>query len=51
MLYNPLGKTGINVSAVVFGGIINMDETQQDSNENVAGAAAAGINYFDVAPT
>lgn len=51
MLYNPLGKTGINVSAVVFGGIINMNEMQQDSNENVAGAAAAGINYFDVAPT
>ena len=51
MLYNPLGQTGINVSAVVFGGIINMNETQHDSNENVAGAAAAGINYFDVAPT
>ena len=51
MLYNALGKTGINVSAVVFGGIINRDETQGDANANVAKAVAAGINYFDVAPS
>ncbi len=51
MLYHPLGKTGIQVSAVVFGGIINMDETQETSNQYVASAIDAGVNYFDVAPT
>lgn len=51
MLYHPLGKTGINVSAVVFGGIINMDETQEQANRYVAEAMEAGVNYFDVAPT
>ena len=51
MIYNPLGHTGIKVSAVVFGGIINRDETQGDANGNVAKAVAAGINYFDVAPS
>ena len=51
MIYNPLGHTGIKVSAVVFGGIINRDESQGDANANVAEAVAAGINYFDVAPS
>lgn len=51
MLYHPLGKTGIGVSAVVFGGIINMDETQEDADRFVAQAVDAGVNYFDVAPT
>jgi aryl-alcohol dehydrogenase-like predicted oxidoreductase len=51
MLYHALGRTGLNVSAVVFGGIINMDETQADSDRNVAEAIDAGVNYFDVAPT
>ncbi len=51
MLYHALGKTGINVSAVVFGGIINMDETQAQADRYVADAIAAGVNYFDVAPT
>lgn len=51
MLYHPLGKTGINASAVVFGGIINMDESQEQANRFVAQAIDAGVNYFDVAPT
>ncbi len=51
MLYHALGKTGIRVSAVVFGGIINMDETQAQADRYVAGAIDAGVNYFDVAPT
>ena len=51
MLYHPLGKTGIRVSAVVFGGIINMDELQAQANRYVAKAVEAGVNYFDVAPT
>ena len=51
MLYHSLGKTGLNVSAVVFGGIINMDETQAQADDYVARAIDAGVNYFDVAPT
>ena len=51
MLYHELGKTGIRVSSVVFGGIINMDEGQQAADRYVAGAIDAGVNYFDVAPT
>lgn len=51
MLYHPLGKTGISASAVVFGGIINMNETQADADRYVAQAIDAGVNYFDVAPT
>lgn len=51
MLYHVLGKTGLSVSAVVFGGIINMDEAQSDADSHVARAIDAGVNYFDVAPT
>ncbi len=51
MLYHSLGKTGLNVSAVVFGGIINMDESQAQADDYVAQAIDAGVNYFDVAPT
>ena len=51
MLYNPLGKTGMDVSCVVFGGIINMDEPQADADRYVAKAVEAGVNYFDVAPS
>jgi aryl-alcohol dehydrogenase-like predicted oxidoreductase len=51
MLYHALGKTGIQVSAVVFGGIINMDESQEQANRYVAQSMEAGVNYYDVAPT
>ena len=51
MLYNQLGKTGLQISAVVFGGIINTDEPQAQANQYVAQAIEAGVNYFDVAPT
>ena len=46
-----LGNTGYEVSPVVFGGIINMSETQEDANRFVASAIDSGINYFDVAPS
>lgn len=51
MLYHSLGKTGINASAVVFGGIINTDEPQAQADQFVSSAVKAGVNYFDVAPT
>jgi aryl-alcohol dehydrogenase-like predicted oxidoreductase len=35
----------------MFGGIINTDETQEEADRYVAKAVAAGVNYFDVAPS
>ena len=46
-----LGKTGYRIAPVVFGGIINTDESQEDANRYVASAIERGVNYFDVAPT
>ncbi len=51
MKQQVLGKTGLLVSAVTFGGIINMEETQEDANRFVAYAIDQGVNYFDVAPS
>ena len=46
-----LGKTGLEVSRVTFGGIICVDELQSDANRYVSYAVDEGINYFDVAPS
>ena len=46
-----LGRTDLLISPVVFGGIINTDETQEDANSYVSLAVDAGVNYFDVAPS
>lgn len=46
-----LGKTGLMISPVTFGGIIVMDETPQGAARYVAQAVEAGVNYFDVAPS
>lgn len=46
-----LGRTNLEVSPVVFGGIINTNETQENANLYVNLAIDAGVNYFDVAPT
>ena len=60
MKYRPFGKTGIEISAVSYGGIVSSGvhrsltfphENQQDSDRYVAFAIARGVNYFDVAPT
>lgn len=51
MHYRPLGNTGYQVSAVVYGGIISSDEGQAASDRYVSWALDRGINYFDVAPT
>lgn len=45
-----LGKTGIDISKVVYGGIISMNEEQADSDHYVSYAIDRGVNYFDVAP-
>lgn len=46
-----LGKTGLEVSRVVYGGIVSMRDGQEDSDRYVEYAIAHGINYFDVAPS
>ena len=48
---NKLGKTGIKISAVSFGGIITTDEKPEDCARYVSCAIDRGVNYFDVAPT
>lgn len=54
MKYNPLGKTGLNVSRLSFGasslgGVFHpVDETEAIAA--VHAALECGINYFDVAP-
>lgn len=51
MQKRTLGQTGYDISPVMFGGIINMEETQQDADRFVAYAIELGVNYFDVAPS
>jgi hypothetical protein len=46
-----LGKTGLEISAVTYGGIVSMKDGQEQSDRYVAYAIEKGINYFDVAPT
>ncbi len=45
------GRTGLKISPVIFGGIINMNETIENARYYVDFAIESGINYFDVAPT
>jgi len=46
-----LGQTGIEISAVIFGGIIVSGETPQNCARYVSYAIDRGVNYFDVAPS
>ena len=54
MQYNPLGRTGLNVSRVGFGGggigQVWGATTREESVKAVHRALDLGINYFDVAP-
>jgi aryl-alcohol dehydrogenase-like predicted oxidoreductase len=47
----PLGKTGIKVSIIGFGGIVVMGETPDHACKVVAEAIEKGVNYFDVSPS
>jgi hypothetical protein len=50
MIYRTYGSTGVEVSAIGFGGM-RFDEKDIDSSaEMVKAAYDAGINYFDTAP-
>ncbi|MFA9380693.1 MAG: aldo/keto reductase [Acetanaerobacterium sp.] len=46
-----LGNTGYEISRVVYGGIVSMEDGQAASDRYVSYAIEQGINYFDVAPT
>ena len=46
-----LGKTGIKLSAIGFGGIVVKDASPEESSVRVKQAIEYGINYFDVAPS
>jgi aryl-alcohol dehydrogenase-like predicted oxidoreductase len=46
-----LGRTGERLSIVGFGGIVVMDATAEQAATRVREAIAAGVNYFDVAPS
>lgn len=51
MKYKTLGNTGYNISCVMFGGVILMNESAEDAAEYVAYAIEKGVNYFDIAPS
>lgn len=51
MKKNLFGKTGMEVSAITYGGIVSMNDGQENSDKYVEYAIKKGINYFDVAPT
>ena len=46
-----LGKTGLEIFPVVYGGIVSSQDGQKASDNYVAWAIDRGINYFDVAPS
>lgn len=45
-----LGRTGVELSVIGFGGIVVRDVSPEDAANHVARAIERGINYFDVAP-
>lgn len=46
-----LGRTGVKLSMIGFGGIVVRDATTEQASARVREAIDYGINYFDVAPT
>ena len=51
MEYKKLGRTGIEISSISYGGIVSMDDGQDASDKYVSWAIDKGINYFEVAPS
>jgi predicted aldo/keto reductase-like oxidoreductase len=51
MKKQTLGKTGMLITPVIYGGIVSMSDGQENSDMYVEWAIEKGINYFDVAPT
>jgi len=46
-----LGRTGVMLSVIGFGGIIVMNVTPEEASAYVKMAIDAGVNHFDVAPS
>ncbi len=46
-----LGRTGLEIFPIAYGGVISMDVGQEKSDEYVAWAIERGVNYFDIAPS
>ena len=46
-----LGKTGVMLSEIGFGGILVMNVPPEEAASSVKMAIDAGVNYFDVAPS
>ncbi len=46
-----LGRTGLEVAVVGFGGLLVRDETASETDRLVRVAVDRGVNFFDVAPT
>lgn len=51
ILKRPYGKSQELLSIIGFGGILVMNETQEEANKRVSEAIEKGINYFDIAPS
>lgn len=47
----PLGNTGMELFPVAYGGIVSMNDGQNESDSYVQWAIEHGVNYFDVAPS
>ncbi|MEX0744513.1 MAG: aldo/keto reductase [Phycisphaeraceae bacterium] len=51
MQYRKLGRHDIEVSVLGLGGVVVMNQTQDEADDEVARAIDRGITYFDVAPS
>lgn len=51
MQKRKLGNTGYEISPIVYGGIVSMEDGQEASDRYVEYAIEKRINYFDVAPS
>jgi aryl-alcohol dehydrogenase-like predicted oxidoreductase len=51
MKKTQFGSTGIEISRVIYGGVISMEDGQENSDSYVRYAIENGVNYFDIAPS
>lgn len=51
MIKRRFGNTGFEITPVIYGGIVSMEDGQHSSDKYVSWAIDRGINYFDVAPS
>ena len=50
MEYRKLGRTGLDVSIISFGGVMAKNMEQEEVNKVVSEAIKRGVNLFDVGP-